>query len=293
EGFQKATKLFDRRNDTEAREILAALARRYPNNPLTQAAVQKETTAAQIQAEKEVAKQYAAAFLKNLRSVDQSAIPATDDIVFPDKKKWDALTKARTAPTIKLTEKEVQLIESLNKTVKAEFRGKPFREALQEVANAIGQPINVDEKSLEDLGLDLNRAVTFNGNVSARTALRAVLQGQGLTFIVKDEMIQVLTLDKAQSSLITRSYYLGDLISGTGTFGNAIQWGPLASYQQAQENAKLVVDAITSSIDPLAWKSGQGSGPCTVSFHLPTLSIVVRASAEVHASLGNSLNGKK
>ncbi|MGL4419577.1 MAG: hypothetical protein ACRCZF_02835, partial [Gemmataceae bacterium] len=129
EGFQKATKLFDRRNDTEAREILAALARRYPNNPLTQAAVQKETTAAQIQAEKEVAKQYAAAFLKNLRSVDQSAIPATDDIVFPDKKKWDALTKARTAPTIKLTEKEVQLIESLNKTVKAEFRGKPFREA--------------------------------------------------------------------------------------------------------------------------------------------------------------------
>ena len=293
EGFAKAETYYLARRDDEARAILAGLARKYPGNPVAQGALLKDYNANQIAADKEATRKYADAWLKNVRGVETSAIPATGDIEFPDRKTWDRITKARTAPAVKLTEKEERLLESLNTSVKVDYRGRPFKEALQELSNAMGKEINVDEKSLEDLGLDLLRPVTFTGNVSARTALRAILQSQGLTFVVKDEMIQVLTLEKAQATLITRSYYLGDLVTGNGAFGNAVQWGPALSYQQTAENAKIVVEAITSSIDPLAWKSERSNGPCTVQFHLPTLSIVVRASAEVHASLGNQLSGKK
>jgi hypothetical protein len=117
-----------------------------------------------------------------------------------------------------------------------------------------------------------------------------VLQSLGLTFVVKDEMIQVMTLDKAQQQLVTRSYYLGDLIAGNGPFGNGVLWGPVLSYQQAQQTAQQVVDSITQSIDPLAWSTGRGNGPCSISFNLVTMSVVVRASAEVHASLGSTLS---
>jgi hypothetical protein len=293
DGLAKATAYLDRGQPDDARRVVADLLRKYPNNPSLQVSQRQDDFASQIRAEKELSKQYAAAWTENLRGVARDSMPATNDIQFPDRKKWQEITRLRQQPAIKLTPKEEKILESLNKSVGVLFKDRPFEEALQELSNQIDQPIFLDKKSLEDLGLDLSRRVTFSGNVSARTALRAILQSNGLTFVVKDEMIQVLTLEKAQQTLVTRSYYLGDLVAGTGPFGNAVQWGPLASYQQTLQNAQLIVDAITSSVDPMAWNTNKSNGPCTISFHLPTMSVVVRASAEVHASLGNSLSGKK
>jgi hypothetical protein len=228
-----------------------------------------------------------------MRDIARSGVPAVGDIQFPDAKKWNDITKRRQQPAIKLTPKEEKILESLNKTVGANFKDRPFEEALQELSNMMDQPLFIDKKSLEDLGLDLSRRVTFQQSVSARTALRAILQTNGLTFVVKDEMIQVLTIEKAQQTLVSRSYYLGDLVAGNGPFGNAVLWGPVAGYQQMMQNAQLIVDAITSSVDPMAWANGPGRGACSITFNLTTMSVVVRASTEVHASLGNALSAKK
>jgi hypothetical protein len=293
DGLAKASQHLDRGQPAEARRLVAELARKYPNNPSLIFSNRQDEFASQIFAEKELSRQYAAAWTENMRDVARSAVPATGDIQFPSREKWADLTKRRQQPAIKLTPKEEKILESLNKTVGVTFKDRAFEEALQELSNMIEQPIFIDKKSLEDLGLDLTRKVTFQGSVTARTALRAILQSNGLTFVVKDEMIQVLTLEKAQQTLVTRSYYLGDLVAGTGPFGNAVQWGPFASFQQTIQNAQLIVDAITSSVDPMAWNTTKSNGPCTITFHLPTMSVIVRASAEVHASLGNQLTGKK
>lgn len=293
EALAKADQHLARGEDGLARAIIRAANIKYPNNPSLLVSQKQDEFASQIKAEKELSQQYAAAWVENMRSVTRSAIPATGDIEFPDRAKWEDLTKRRRQPAIKLTPKEEQILESLNKTVGATFKDRPFEEALQELSNMIEHPIFIDKRSLEDLGLDLSRNITFQGSVSARTALRAILQSNGLTFVVKDEMIQVMTIDKAQQTLVTRSYYLGDLVSGNGAFGNALQWGPVASYQQAMQNAQQIIDAITNSVDPMAWNTSKSNGPCTIAFNLPTMSVIVRASAEVHASLGNTLTGAK
>ena len=49
--------------------------------------------------------------------------------------------------------------------------------------------------------------------------------------------------------------------------------------------------AIQSSIDPLSWR-GQGGGPGSITFHYPSMSLIVRASTEVHATLGSKLGGR-
>jgi hypothetical protein len=293
EGLAKAALYLDRGQPDDARRIVAELSRKYPNNPSLHISQKQDEFATQIRAERELSRQAAQAWTENMRDIARSAIPATGDIQFPSKAKWDELTKRRQQPAVQLTPKEEAILESLNKQVGVIFRDRPFEESLQELSNQLGEEIFIDKKSLEDLGLDMSRPVSFQGKVSGRTALRAILQTNGLTFVVKDEMIQVMTLEKAQQTLITRSYYLGDLIAGTGPFGNAVQWGPFISYQQTLQNAQMVVEAITSSVDPMAWNTSRTNGPCTISFHLPTMSITVRASAEVHASLGNTLTGKK
>ena|SRR5579883_278608 len=293
DAINKGAALADGGREEDARRLIAGVARKYPNNPSLLALQQRDGFAAQVQAERELSRQYAAAWVENTRGVVRDSTPLAGDIQFPDRKKWEDISRRRLQPAVKLTPKEEKILESLNKSVGVIFRDRPFEESVQELSNMIDQPIFIDKKSLEDLGLDLSRRVSFSGNVSGRTALRAVLQSLGLTFVVKDEMIQVMTLERAQQTLVTRSYYLGDLIAGNGAFGNAVAWGPFLSYQQTLQNAQFIIDAITSSIDPMAWNTGSNRGPCTISFHLPTMSIVVRASAEVHATLGNTFTGKR
>ena len=291
DGLKKAADAADANRHNDARRHVLSLAEKYPNNPQIIALSGQTNTSDQIRANQKLSRDYADAWLVNQRQVVASSIPTTDDIQFPDAKKWQALTKLRkNQDRIQLSPKEESILKSLDTAFPANFADRPFEEALQELSNAIDQPIFIDKKSLEDAGLDLSRKVTFKGNVTARTALRALLQANQLTFIVKEEMIQVVTMERAEKELTTRSYYLGDLVQGVGPFGNAVVWGPNLSYQQTVTNSETIVKSITDSIDPRSWK--QAGGPCTITFHMPTMSVVVRASTEVHASMGYSV-GKK
>jgi hypothetical protein len=166
-----------------------------------------------------------------------------------------------------------------------------LEEVLQELSNQLGENILIDKRSLADLGIDLQRPVTLRANnLSLRTVLRQVLGTYGLTFLVKDESIQVMTVEKARSLLVTRVYYLGDLVQGIGPFGGAPQWGTFLDMQQTLQNVELLVRTIQTSIDPLFWR--ENGGPGTITFHYPSMSIIVRASAEVHALFGSRLGGR-
>jgi hypothetical protein len=117
-----------------------------------------------------------------------------------------------------------------------------------------------------------------------------VLGAQGLTFVVKDETIQIVTVDRAKSMLTTRVYYLGDLVQGVGQFGG-IQWGPFLNAQQTQANVAALIDMI-KKIDPLSW-NGEAGGPGSITYSAATQSIIVRNSAEVHHALSSAFSGKQ
>jgi hypothetical protein len=293
DGIARASRYADAGDFAAARRQAEQLAARYPNNPQVAGLAGQRLTADLLRQRRNDAREYELAWLDTMRATERTAVPMAGEIQFPDKAKWQDLTKRRReADRIKLTPKEEAILKSLDSVVIAPFNDRPFEEALQELSNLIDQPIYIDKKSLEDAGIDLTRRTSFKGRVSARMALRALLQGNGLTFVVKDEMIQVVTVEKAEREmLVTRSYYLGDLVQGNGPFGNGAVWGPYISYQQTLENANLLVKSITDQIDPQCWK--QNGGACTISFHLPTMSVVVRGSTEVHAALGGAIGGGK
>lgn len=148
-------------------------------------------------------------------------------------------------------------------------------------------PLLLDKRSVEDLMLDLKKGATLQANgLAARTVLRSVLDAHGLTFVVKDETVQIVTVERARSILTTRVYYLGDLVNGVGPF-SGIQWGPFVNAQQTQANADAIVQMIRKSIDPLSW-NGETGGAGSITFHYPSMSIIVRASAEVHYTMSRT-----
>lgn len=272
----------------DAERVVAGLGKTYPNNPAVIRLQDQDSIASRVEDAQEFARQQEKRITLALNDVARSSLPAIGDIEFP--KDWKEKTKRRMSQ-IQLSEKERKIVEALNKPVNVELNNKMLEEALQELSNQIDQNLFIDKKSLTDLGIDLNKPVSLTAKgVSARTALRQLLFAQGLTFVVKDEAIQVVTVERARDMLVTRVYYLGDLAQGVGPFGGVLA-GPLLNFQQTAQNAEFILKAIQSSVDPLCWKAN--GGPCTITFHYPSMSIIVRASAEVHSTLGSTFSGGK
>lgn len=292
-GLREASEALELGRSAEAARIITGLSAKYPNNPAVLSLRGSSLTRTNLQAWREIQEEFAQAWVVDQQKLLAGATPIADDIKFPNAAKWKEITDRRKAVgKIKLSERENAILESLNTVVGVIIKDRPFQEALQEFSNQIKQEIHIDIKSLEDAGLDMNRKINFSGNVSARTALRALLQPQGLTFVIKDEILQVVTLEKAERDMLyTRSYDVSDIVDTGGPFSNAVQWGPNLAYQQTMQNAEAVVNLIKESIDPRCWK--EKGGFCSIQFHLPTKSIVVRASTEVHAALGGAVVGKK
>ncbi len=285
EGIARVELLQRTNQFAEARQKAAELSGKFPDNPAVLALSQKDTVADRVTEARELSALMDKRIVMAMNDVQRSALPAIGDIEFP--KDWKQRTARRTTE-LQLSEREKKIIKSLDTPITLAVNDRPFEEAMQQLSNAIGQDLLLDTKSLEDAGTDLKRPVNFAGKgLAARTFLRQMLAAQGLTYVVKDEAIQVVTAERARNMLVTRAYYLGDVVSGTGPFGGAVTWGPLLDYQQTMENVRTVMEAITSSIEPLSWK--EKGGPGAVSFHFPSMSIIVRQSAEVHAVLGSKI----
>jgi type II secretory pathway component GspD/PulD (secretin) len=224
-----------------------------------------------------------------MRSVDKAAIPPKGDIEF-DADHWRDITKRRNKST--MTKKEKELLKALDSTINLGFKDAPFEEVMKSISTSLGQNILLDKSALQSAMIETNTPVSVNlRGVAVRSALRSILQDHGLTYIIKDESIRVVTLDQARSTLVTRVYYLGDLIRGVGAIGGAaaLQFGPVVDMMQTQNNANRIIEMI-KAIDPLSWRDNGGSG--SVTFNLPSMSIIVRQTAEFHSLFGGSIGGR-
>ena len=294
-GIATVTKLNEEGRSREAEIKAAELAQRYPNNPAAFQLVEKGTIAERIAASNAMAKMQNERILYTFNDVMKSSLPAKGDIEF-DKEYWNKRVKPRLDGE-KITPELEAILKSLETPIPTQLQSMPFEEAVQELSTQINQPIYLDKKSLEEIpGFDMKKAITplavpRGTPLSARTVLRALLQSQGLTFVVKDNIIQVVTIEKAQSMLTTKAYYIGDIIQAVGPFGGAVKWGTYLDHQQTEQNVKMVVEAIRG-VDPMAWRERTG-GPASVTFHYPSMSIIVKAPAEVHATLGSKLGAGK
>jgi hypothetical protein len=116
--------------------------------------------------------------------------------------------------------------------------------------------------------------------VATRTALRAIFNQLGLTYVVRDNVIQITSIVRARDTMVTKSYYIGDIVAVSGLFGGSTQYGMALDQAQLAQNVGGIVEMITGSLDPMSWQGKGGVG--TIGFNIPTMSLIVRQSAEVH-----------
>jgi hypothetical protein len=111
-----------------------------------------------------------------------------------------------------------------------------------------------------------------------------VLGDLGLTYVIKEGNVHVITPDRAKDYLVVRSYPVQDLIAPFD-----LRWGPYANREQMLLQANQLIQMIVNSIEPTSWVGIGDRGYGTISYNEATMSLIVRHTAEMHYMLGGGL----
>lgn len=214
-----------------------------------------------------------------LADVQRRAVQMSGVIELP--KDWERISE-RGKP--KLTSKEVALLKALNSTLSVNFDKTRLSLVIEQLQDKAGLTILIDESSLKDANVDLYEdTVTFKvSKVTVRTILKKVLADRGLSYVIKEGMVQVVTQQKAREMMVVRAYPINDLVATN----DPIFWGPIFNRAFMLQNAQAIINMIQSSVEPSQWNIN--GGPGSITFHEPSMSLVIRASAEMHFQMAGA-----
>jgi hypothetical protein len=270
----------------EANQKVRELLEQHPQNVAVQVLNGVNTLTNELAAAVEVRKEKEDGVLHAMRDIDRAAILPKGDIEFP--KDWKEKTERRLKGQ-RLSEEEIKILHALNSTMKPEFRNSRLQDVIDYLSTVTGRAILIDKSALDEAGFSYDTQVSFvpRHEISMRNVLRSVLGQVGLTYVVRDNIIQVTSPPRARDMMVTKSYFIGDLVAVAGLFGGAPQWGMALDQVQLGQNVAGVIEMIQSTIDPTSWRGRGGEG--LIGFNVPTMSLLIRQSAEVHAMIRGGL----
>ena len=147
--------------------------------------------------------------------------PGEPPIIYPSAEKWEEISRSpfrnfrSSAVDIagKGKSKEQRILDALEADVDLDYPETPLKEVIEDLKERFNIPIVLATKKLEEAAINLETPVTVNfKQISLRAGLRNMLGDLNLTYIIKDEVMQITTPEDAGSQLITKVYRVGDLV---------------------------------------------------------------------------------
>ena len=149
-------------------------------------------------------------------------------------------------PRYPVCEASGSLLQALETRGDWQWDEVPLRDVAERLEKELGIPLDIDERSLEEVGLDPMepvRAITLQG-VSAGSTLRLILRDLDLTWTIENEMLRITTPEAAEERLHICVYRVADLIQDS--------------------DADSLVEVITAIVDPESWRVIGGPGAISV-----------------------------
>jgi hypothetical protein len=221
---------------------------------------------------------------RGVLAVDRDVLEsATDNTPRPPSKALHDWQNRYRPRGMKLSPKEVGLVRMLNSTLSVNFDKMTLKDAIAYLQEKTDINIFVDENSLKDASVEYDDPITFKASgAQVRTILKAVLADKGLTFIIKEACLHVMTPEKAKQFMITRTYPIQDLLPTPNP-----NLPPSVHRVQAILGARELMSLIVTTMDPPSWQANGGAG--TINYNPTSGSLIIRQSAEFHYQLGGYL----
>ena len=158
-------------------------------------------------------------FLETLHQVELSHVPFPDEppVRWPPAAVWKQLSERRkkwaSVDLHKNSPAEERIQKALDEETETGFADTPLKEAITFLAEMHGIEILMDEAALNEEGVDSSEPLNLDiAGITLRSALRIMLEPLQLTYVIKNEVMMITTVTKAEETLQTRVYPVGDLV---------------------------------------------------------------------------------
>src|SRR5262249_6343663 len=110
--------------------------------------------------------------------------------------------------------KELEIEHRLESPVpNLNLKATPLRQALEDLGYLSGINIVPDTAALQEHSISLDSPLSLKvENISLKSALNLLLHKVHLTWIIKDQVLQVTTEDRAKGRMVQRVFPVGDLV---------------------------------------------------------------------------------
>lgn len=168
-------------------------------------------------------------------------------------------------------ERESQIRKALEKQIDVKFDELPLAQAVDVLRGKLGIPIEINRRSLDDVGLTTDTPMTISiSGLSAKSILRHMLKQHDLTYEIRDEVLQITTPDYAGQNEQVVAYNVHDLVTPCGPRGGL--------------DYDSLIELITVTVTPGSWE-GSGPGP----IHAFGGMLVLAQTDEVHDEVASLL----
>jgi type II secretory pathway component GspD/PulD (secretin) len=186
----------------------------------------------------------------------------------------------------KKTEKEREIESKLRTTVTLNFTDAPLRQVMDDLRASYGVNIYVDLLALDQEGVSMERPVSVKlENVSLKSALNLILKQVHLTYIIKDEVLQITSESAARGRMERVTYQVGDLVIPIPATVGAT---PVSGASTTTRLEERLITLITKTVEPRSWSDQGGAG--VIDYHPLTKSLVINQTPDVQEQILDILN---
>ncbi len=207
-------------NYAAAVEVTEVALNKAPFDPAVVAAHTTAQFARNLDLMNELRRQKALNFFESLYEAELASVPFPGNpvMVFPDPEEWRLKRERRKKyQNIRLTgsANEEKILEALEEPANLAYDETPWSEVEDELERQYKINIVLDQSAKDD-SLTEDEPITINlTGIRLKNALRLMLKEKNATFIVRNEVLLIISLDDADDTkyFVTNVYNVGDLVA--------------------------------------------------------------------------------
>ncbi|MBI2823352.1 MAG: hypothetical protein HYX69_01530 [Planctomycetia bacterium] len=183
-------------------------------------------------------------FVEALISVDEAAEPFDDRKPIRFAKDWASLSKSpfrqKREGRLRRSEKELEIEQRLKTPVSLKFQDAPLSQVMDYLAKLAQVNLHLDPRGLAQEGVTTDTPVTIDlaEPISLKSALNLILEPLHLSYVIKNEVLNVTSEQLRDNEVYTVTYNVADLVIPIPNFTPGNEFGLTGALNAAQANAR-------------------------------------------------------
>jgi general secretion pathway protein D len=242
-----------------------------PNDPVVVQVLWQAKFLRRFKEAKDIESRKEQGFVDALGRVDESSIPFDDGnpYVFRDLKEWKALSSRRQKFSgdrqRNRSEADMDIEKKLRTPVSLQFTNAPLSEVMVHLAKLAEVNLYLDPKGLSEEGVATDTPVTINlpKEIMLKSALNLILDPLRLSYVIKNEVLNVTSEQMRDVQVVTQTYNVADLVIPIPNFVPTPSMGLGGAYSEAMNRVGFggAMPFASSTATPLSVVSNSRHAP--------------------------------